>query len=104
MTGPQGRPREGAMQALVAERVARPAKSVPVQAKLRVGAVDDPLEREADDVADQVMQSPAPTAPRLQRCPGGCPGDDELGPEPFVQRFADGRSGTAVSVEPRIRS
>jgi Domain of unknown function (DUF4157) len=104
MTGPQGRPREGAMRALVAERVARPAKSVPVQAKLRVGAVDDPLEREADDVADQVMQSPAPTAPRLQRCPGGCPGDDELGPEPFVQRFADGRSGTAVSVEPRIRS
>jgi hypothetical protein len=31
-----------------------------VQAKLEVGAVDDPLEREADRVADTVMRAPVP--------------------------------------------
>jgi len=31
----------------------------PIQAKLKVGAVDDPLEREADRVAEQVMRMPA---------------------------------------------
>ena len=33
---------------------------LPIQAKLKVGAVDDPLEHEADRVADQVMRMPAP--------------------------------------------
>lgn len=32
----------------------------PIQAKLKVGAVDDPLEHEADRVADQIMLTPAP--------------------------------------------
>ena len=32
----------------------------PMQAKLNVGAVDDPLEREADRVAEQVMRMPEP--------------------------------------------
>jgi Domain of unknown function (DUF4157) len=32
----------------------------PLQAKLKVGAVDDPLEQEADSVAEQVMRMPAP--------------------------------------------
>ena len=32
----------------------------PIQAKLIVGAVDDPLEREADEVADRVMRLSAP--------------------------------------------
>ena len=32
----------------------------PIQAKLKVGAIDDPLEHEADRVADQVMRMPAP--------------------------------------------
>jgi hypothetical protein len=31
----------------------------PIQAKLRIGAVNDPLEHEADRVADQVMRMPA---------------------------------------------
>ena len=34
----------------------------PLQAKLMVGAVNDPLEHEADRVADQVMRMPAPGA------------------------------------------
>jgi hypothetical protein len=33
-----------------------------IQAKLAVGQVDDPLEREADRVADQVMHMPSPQA------------------------------------------
>src|SRR5580704_1182104 len=32
----------------------------PIQRKLKVGAVNDPLEHEADRVADQVMRMPAP--------------------------------------------
>jgi hypothetical protein len=44
-----------------------------IQAKLKVGAVDDPLEREADGIADQVlrMSNPefavAPVSPRISR-------------------------------------
>ena len=33
-------------------------RNLPVQAKLSVGAVDDPLEYEADAVADKVMRMP----------------------------------------------
>src|SRR5882724_5394182 len=32
----------------------------PIQAKLKIGAVDDPLEHEADRAADQVMRMPGP--------------------------------------------
>jgi hypothetical protein len=34
----------------------------PIQAKLKVGAVNDPLEREADQVADRIMPDPASTS------------------------------------------
>ena len=40
---------------------------------LRVGAVDDPLERDADAVADQVMRMPSPRVGLIHRCPHGCP-------------------------------
>ena len=39
---------------------------LPIQAKLEVGAVDDPLEREADRVAEQVMRTPDPAAASSQ--------------------------------------
>jgi len=65
------------MRAPTAERGQGPATRVAVQPKLRVGAAHDPLEREADEVADQVMRAPDPGSLLLQRCPGGCPGDDE---------------------------
>lgn len=41
-----------------------PAKRLPdpIQRKLKVGAIDDPLEHEADHVADQVMRMPASDA------------------------------------------
>ena len=41
----------------------KPAKlSWPIQAKLEVGPVDDPLEREADRVAEQVLRMAGPMA------------------------------------------
>src|SRR4030095_7987421 len=33
---------------------------LPIQRKLSVGAADDPLEKEADDMADKVMRMPIP--------------------------------------------
>ena len=37
-------------------------RPLPLQAKLAVGAVDDPLEKEADHVADRVMRMPEPAS------------------------------------------
>lgn len=48
---------------------------LPLQAKLEVGSFDDPLEREADRVARQVLHTPASSVPRRCAC-GGTPGRD----------------------------
>ncbi len=37
-----------------------PKESLPIQAKLKIGAPDDKYEQEADRVADQVMRMPDP--------------------------------------------
>ena len=56
----------------------------PIQAKLVVGQVDDPLEHEADRVADQVMRMPAPEVsvaaapPQLSRKCAGCEEEEKL--------------------------
>ena len=42
----------------------------PIQAKLEVGAVDDPLEREADRVAEQVIRMPEPKVTTDSTTPG----------------------------------
>ena len=42
----------------------------PMQAKLEIGTVDDPLEREADRVAHQVMRMPEPAASTDSTAPG----------------------------------
>lgn len=47
------------------------------RAPLRIGAVDDPLEKEAEAVAERVMRMPSPEAALIQRCPGGC-ADEEV--------------------------
>ena len=73
------------------------APAVPVQAKLRVGATDDPLEREADATADEVMRMPDPGSAVLQRCPGGCPGDEELRPGATVRRWPADSDKSPVS-------
>jgi len=57
---------------------------VPVQRKLAVGEVNDPLEHEADRVADQVMRMPHPRLQRKCSCGGTCPEcsrKDEIEPQ-----------------------
>jgi hypothetical protein len=56
---------------------ARPSSlpMVPLQARLEVGSVDDPLEHEAERVAGHVMRMPAPSTPPRCAC-RGTPGPD----------------------------
>jgi outer membrane protein OmpA-like peptidoglycan-associated protein len=55
-----------------------PIRPTLIQPKLRVGAVDDPLEHEADDIADNVMRMGSPTIapsaapPRISRKCAAC--------------------------------
>ena len=56
-----------------------------LQTKLTVGPVDDPYEREADRVADQVVQLP------------GSSGETDAGSRaPSIQRIASGESGSSA--------
>lgn len=68
-----------------------------IMAKLEVGDVNDPLEREADAVADRVMRMPAPSR---ETNPGPAPEaadaeldveeeEEELSETPTIGRFAD---------------
>jgi hypothetical protein len=78
----------------------------PLQAKLEVGAVDDPLEEEADRVADRVMRMPAmsatgvhtgaATGSALRRKCAGCEEEDNL------QRKAVGTSEAAAAAPPIV--
>ena len=67
-----------------------------------MGAVDDPLEREADRVADHVMRSPEPAAsiaaapPAISRKCEACEDDDKL------RRRADGPDGHAGQTAPAV--
>jgi hypothetical protein len=78
-----------------ADRASRTEPSVPqrapplpatLQAKLAIGSVNDPLEHEADRVADQVMRMPAPEAGRalssaplkISRKCSGCEQEENL--------------------------
>lgn len=65
----------------------------PLQAKLTIGAVDDPLEREADAVADRVMRSlqPAPIGggPAAVQRKCACDGADEHVPGAQVVEGGD---------------
>jgi hypothetical protein len=61
--------------------------SVRVQAELEIGAPDEPLEREADEVADAVMRMPEPSAvqtPTIQRACADCEEEkvQRMGEEP----------------------
>lgn len=78
---------------MFASRLARPSRpaagrSFPLQAKLTVGAVDDPLEHEADRVAEQVLRMRAPAIvspaarPQVSRKCSGCEEQDELKRKP----------------------
>ncbi len=83
-----------------------------VQPKLEIGAVDDPLEREADRVADEVMRMPAPAPsfsdapPQISRKCAACEKEDEEKAQ-SLQRTSGGNGGPlhAISrgVQPNIR-
>jgi hypothetical protein len=61
---------------------------LPLQTKLEVGAVDDPLEHEAERVATQVMRMP-PSGASPPRCAcGGTPGPDGECPSCRAKRLA----------------
>jgi hypothetical protein len=65
-----------------------------VQTKLKIGAVDDPAEREADRVADQVMRMPdtglttmaAAPGKTVQRACAACEGEIQRMPDAMLQR------------------
>ncbi len=64
-----------------------PVESVPsvlLRSPLRVGAVDDPLEVEAERVADRVMRMPS-SEMVVRRCPGGCPDEEVLRRQPVEE-------------------
>jgi hypothetical protein len=88
-------------------------KSKKLQAKLAIGASNDPLEAEADRVADQVLAAPirsAPggTAPRVQRTTGPASGEPSGAAPASVDRVLAGSgkpldTGLRKEMEQRFR-
>src|SRR5271165_6537394 len=76
-----------------------------LQAKLEIGPVDDPLEREADRVADQVMRMPDPalvartSPPRISRKCAACE-EEEKGK---VQRKREGTGAVEGEAPTEVR-
>jgi hypothetical protein len=71
---------------------------LPIQCKLTVGAVDDPLEAEADAMADKVMRMPENTF--IQRKCKHCEEEEKAQRKPlasFIQKKETSGSGTVVS-------
>lgn len=79
-----------------------PAPRLPIQAKLKVGAVNDPLEHEADRVADQVMRMPALEAavtsapPQVSRKCDACEEEEKLQKKPAGPQAAAGEAPAIV--------
>lgn len=76
-----------------------------IQAKLTIGASNDPLEHEADHIADQVMRAPpsnsevSPVPPRIQRVSDESSGNVDAAPQSVESVLASpGRS-----LEPALR-
>ena len=72
-----------------------------LQAKLTVGAVDDPLEREADQIAERVMRMPDPASTgTLQRKCASC--EKEERQEKHLSRKATNGSAATLSAPPIV--
>ncbi|MEA2900088.1 MAG: hypothetical protein QOJ84_5703 [Bradyrhizobium sp.] len=72
-----------------------------MQTNLKVGAVDDPLEHEADRVADQVMRMPAPAisaaaSPQVSRKCAECEQEKKLQMKPAGVQIAGGEAPAIV--------
>src|SRR5262245_2370505 len=76
----------------------------PIQANLKVGAVDDPLEHEADRVAEQVMRMPVPEValssapPQVSRKCAACEAEEEE----KLQKKPTGMAAVAAGEVPAI--
>lgn len=75
-----------------------------LQTKLAIGASNDPLEQEADRIADQVLAAPAHAAvnsvpPRIQRFAGQPTGEAAMAPSSVDHVLA----GSGRSLEPALR-
>jgi hypothetical protein len=80
-----------------------------IQAKLTVGAPDDPYEREADAVADQVMRMPE--SGFMQRKCAHCESEEKTNRKalcgsitPFIQAKSEGNATVSNSVASRINT
>ncbi len=84
----------------------RTLQRLPIQKKLVVGAADDPLEEEADTIADRVMRMPE--IPFIQRKCTHCEEEEKIQPQPtdsFVQKKAIGQgSAASASITDQIQS
>lgn len=76
--------------------------SWPIQAKLEVGAVDDPLEREADEIADKVLRSPKPERQHACAWRGSC-STYKTNLDVHLQTKGDSQSDVGAEVETAIR-
>lgn len=69
---------------------------LPIQRKLAIGATDDPLEREADHMADHIMRKTEGSL--LQKKCSHCEEEENIqrkGHSPFLQRMSDSRTTVA---------
>lgn len=75
-----------------------------IQCKLAIGAVDDPMEHEAETMADRVMRMPDPVA--VQRKCAHCEEEEQVQRKPlaaFIQRMENSTAGvTGDAVSGRI--
>jgi hypothetical protein len=99
----QARPAQDSARTVPAPSPSRPgnqARLRRLQARLTIGAVDDPLEHEADRIADHVMRMPAVTsAPlRVSRTCDACkPEEEKLQPKATNPARASGAAPASVA-------
>lgn len=90
----------------LAEQSMEPLQWLPVQCQLTVGAVDDPLEKEADHMADTVMRMPEPSF--IQRKCAHCEAEEKAQRKPlasFIQKKgSEGGTLASTTVSNQIQS
>jgi hypothetical protein len=83
----------------------QPLQRIVVQTKLSIGATDDPLEDEADAMADKVMRMPEPNF--IQRKCAHCEEEEKVQRKsliPFIQKKENGNSTASNVISSQIRS
>jgi hypothetical protein len=99
-----GQPLDAATRAFMEPRFGHDFSRVPVQTKLTIGASNDPLEQEADQIAEQVLAAPtrpsiSSASPRIHRFSGQT--NPQMGAAPVsVDRVLAGSGGP---LEPELQ-